>query len=278
MSTYNEILQTGRELLKQQGIADANVDAWYLLAHVCKINRTEFLLRSNEAVDKASEEAYLQLIRKRMTHIPLQHITGTQEFMGLEFDVNRHVLVPRQDTETLVQEVLKVCEGKSVLDMCTGSGCIAISIAKLGKPSRTVGVDISAEALELAVGNARKHIVEVEFLQSDLFDQVEGQFDIIVSNPPYIPTKEIDDLMPEVRDYEPRTALDGSPDGLLFYRRITSALAFHLKAHGYVFYEIGHNQGEEVRQILAREGFTQIRVIKDLSGLDRVVCAVKGDI
>ncbi len=276
MSTYKELLQTGRELLKQQEIADADVDAWYLLAHVFRINRTDLLLGGDKPVPLAEEEAYLQLIHMRMTHVPLQHITGTQEFMGLDFDVNSHVLVPRQDTEILVEEVLKVCEGKSVLDMCTGSGCIIISIAKLGRPSRAVGADISENALEVAAGNVRKHRINVELFHSDLFERIEGKFDIIVSNPPYIPTDEMKDLMPEVRDYEPRTALDGSPDGLLFYRRITSALADYLNPGGYIFYEIGHNQGDEVRQILAERGFTEIRIVKDLSGLDRVVGAVKG--
>lgn len=275
MSTYKELLQTGRILLKQQGIADADVDAWYLLAHVFKINRTDLLLHGEEPAKEEAAKIYWELLNQRAEHIPLQHITGTQEFMGLEFEVSSDVLIPRQDTETLVEEVLKVCEGKTVLDMCTGSGCIIISLAKLGKPGRAIGVDLSDKALKVATKNALKHKLEVEFLQSDLFDRVTGSFDIIVSNPPYIPTRDIDELMPEVRDHEPIAALDGSQDGLLFYRRITSALKLHLNRGGFIFYEIGHNQGEAVKQILVEEGFTDVIIKKDLSGLDRVVSAIR---
>jgi release factor glutamine methyltransferase len=273
MCTYKELLLTAREILKQHGIADADVDAWYLLVHVFAMKRTDLLLHGDELAPEDDGEKYMELVRKRAEHIPLQYITGTQEFMGLEFDVSEDVLIPRQDTETLVEEVLRFCEGKTVLDMCTGSGCIIISLMKLGKPSRAVGVDISKKALEIATKNAQKHKVDIEYLQSDLFDQVKGVYDIIVSNPPYIPTREIDHLMPEVKDYEPVTALDGSTDGLLFYRKIIAAAKAYLRKDGFLFFEIGHNQGDEVKQILQDEGFTDIIVKKDLSGLDRVVSA-----
>jgi release factor glutamine methyltransferase len=273
MSTYKQLLQNGRELLQRQGIADADVDAWYLLANVFKIKRVDLLLKGDLSVDEEAGQQYLKLIHQRATHIPLQHILGTQEFMGLEFEVNGDVLIPRQDTETLVEEVLKYCEDRSVLDMCTGSGCIIISLAKLGKLRHAVGVDLSEKALAVAARNADKHRVTVELLQSNLFDCVKGCFDIIVSNPPYIPSGDIEDLMPEVRDFEPRMALDGSGDGLGFYRCISRAAMEHLNPNGLIFYEIGYNQGEAVKLILTEEGFTDVIIKKDLSGLDRVVTA-----
>jgi len=275
MSTYNEILQTAREILKQHKIADANVDAWYLLAHVFTMNRMELLLHGEEQAPEENSRRYLCLVRKRAEHTPLQHITGTQEFMGLEFDVSEDVLIPRQDTEILVEEVLRVCEEKSVLDMCTGSGCIIVSLMKLGKLQKAVGVDISNKALDIATKNAHKHMVKIEYLQSDLFHEVEGYYDIIVSNPPYIPTEEINHLMPEVKNHEPITALDGSTDGLLFYRKIVVESGAHLRSGGFLFFEIGHNQGEEVKQILLNNGFTNVIIKKDLSGLDRVVFATR---
>jgi release factor glutamine methyltransferase len=273
MSTYKQLLQTGRELLKQQGIADADLDAWYLLAHVFKMKRTDLLLKGDLLVDEEAGQQYLELIHQRATHIPLQHVLGTQEFMGLEFEVNGDVLIPRQDTETLVEEVLKYCDDKSVLDMCTGSGCIIISLAKLGKLRHAVGVDLSEKALAVAAGNVDKHMVTVDLLQSNLFDSVKGSFDIIVSNPPYIPSGDIEDLMSEVRDFEPRMALDGSGDGLEFYRCISKAAKEHLNPDGLIFYEIGYNQGEAVKLILKEEGFTEVIIKKDLSGLDRIVAA-----
>jgi release factor glutamine methyltransferase len=271
MSTYKQLLQTGRELLKQKGIADADVDAWYLLAHVFQINRTDLMLKGDHTVEAEAEEHYLKLLKQRASRLPLQHILGTQEFMGLEFEVNQDVLIPRQDTETLVEEVLKYCEGKEVLDLCTGSGCIIISLAKLGRLRHAVGADLSEKALALAARNAHQLNVEVELIQSDLFERVDGMFDIIVSNPPYIPSGDIEALMPEVRDHEPRLALDGREDGLEFYRNISKAAKEHLKPEGLIFYEIGYNQGEAVREILTKEGFTEVTIKKDLSGLDRVV-------
>ncbi len=272
MSTYKELLQTARGILKQHEIADTDVDSWYLLAHVFGIKRTDYLLHGDETAPEDSSNRYIELVMKRAEHIPLQHITGTQEFMGLEFDVSENVLIPRQDTEILVEEVLKVCDNQSVLDMCTGSGCIIVSLAKLGKLQKAIGVDISTKALEVAIKNAHKHMVEIEYLHSDLFDKVEGSYDIIVSNPPYIPTEEIGRLMPEVKNHEPLGALDGSADGLLFYRKIAAAQNY-LRKDGFLFLEIGHDQGEAVKHILHKEGFADVTIKKDLSGLDRVVIA-----
>ena len=275
MSTYKQLLQTGRELLKQQGIADADVDAWYLLAHVFKLKRTDLLLQGDYFVEEDGKSRYLELLQKRAKHIPLQHIIGTQEFMGLEFIVNEHVLIPRQDTETLVEEVLNYCEDKTVLDMCTGSGCIILSLAKLRRLKHAVGVDVSQQALQVAAKNAMAHNVRIEWIQSNLFDNVEGSFDIVVSNPPYIPSSDIEELMPEVKEYEPRMALDGSKDGLEFYRCISKEAKKHLNQDGLIFYEIGYNQGDAVKKILTEEGFADIMIKKDLAGHDRVVSARK---
>ncbi|NLK27055.1 MAG: peptide chain release factor N(5)-glutamine methyltransferase [Clostridiales bacterium] len=275
MSTLRELLQTAREYLSQHEIADASVDAWYLLAHVFGISRTDYYLNCESPVPEEKLKAYMELVEQRGRHIPLQLLTGTQEFMGLEFEVTSDVLIPRQDTEVLVEEVLKVCNNKSVLDMCTGSGCIIISLAKLGHVKLAVGVDISTKALNVAKKNAMKHKVTIDFLQSDLFDQVEGKYDIIVSNPPYIPTREIPKLMLEVRDHEPILALDGEADGLAFYRRITKSAMEYLEDHGYLFLEIGYNQGIKVKELLQNAGFQEIQIIKDLSGLDRVVIGRK---
>lgn len=275
MGNYNDILQAAREFLKSHGIADADADAWYLLAHVTGMNRADFFMHREELLPGGTDHKYRELLKMRARHIPLQYLTRTQEFMGLEFDVNEHVLIPRQDTECLVEEVLKVCNKKSILDVGTGSGCIIVSLAKLGNISRATASDLSGIALETARNNARKHHVEVEFIVSDLFEKIEGYYDIIVSNPPYIRTEDIKTLMPEVRDHEPVTALDAGADGLTFYRRIIDGLPSHLLSGGMVFFEIGHDQGAAVKELLVGEGYIDIHVNKDLSGLDRVVCAVR---
>lgn len=273
MSSYKELLQIAKNKFKQQEIVDADIDAWYLLAHVFNIKRMWYLLHENDLAPVTESEYFLTLVKERAKHTPLQHLTGTQEFMGLEFDVNENVLIPRQDTEILVEEVMKIAEGKSVLDMCTGSGCIIVSLAKLSKLKKAAGVDLSEKALTVAAKNAIKHKVEIEYIHSNLFEQVEGIYDIIVSNPPYIPSAEINNLMSEVKDHEPVLALDGAEDGLEFYRKISSEAKKYLKNSGSIFFEIGHDQGEDVKQILIQEGFAEIIIKKDLSGLDRVVSA-----
>ncbi len=273
MSTYKDNLEAARDYLRRNSIADADVDAWYLLTHVLGMNRAEFFLHRDEPFPEAKARRYHELVRLRAKHIPLQHITGTQEFMGLEFEVNENVLIPRQDTEILVEEVLKFCSGKKVLDLCTGSGCIIISLAKLGNIAAAAAADISEKALETASRNAQKHSVRIQLIQSDLYNRIDDVYDIIVSNPPYICRGEIGKLMPEVKDHEPYIALEGGPDGLIFYRRIIEKLRPHLSCEGMVFFEIGHDQGEAVTKLLIWEGFTGVQIIKDLSGFDRVVYA-----
>lgn len=201
--------------------------------------------------------------------------------MGLVFKVDGHVLIPRQDTEILVEEALRhLHDGMNLLDMCTGSGCILLSLLYYSNGCSGTGVDISKEALVLARENAaqisrlaggKEEISNCRFLQSDLFEKLEGKYDMIVSNPPYIPTEVISGLMEEVRDYEPMEALDGKEDGLFFYREISVGAYDFLKGGGYLFYEIGHDQANAVEDIMEKAGYREVTVVKDYAGLDRVV-------
>lgn len=269
--TMEALLQQGVATLEQAEIMNAELDARYLLEHILQIRRVDFLLDRQREVSTEQQEAYMHKINLRATHVPLQHILGNQEFMGYEFLVNEHVLIPRQDTEVLVETALTLVEGKRVLDLCTGSGCIIISLSKMGHLQQAVGVDLSEEALSVAKENARTLKADVTFLHSDLFEQVTGVYDVIVSNPPYIETETIAGLMEEVRDYEPRMALDGGRDGLDFYRRIVQDSVSYLADGGYLCFEIGCEQGQAVRTLLEKQGFTECRIVKDLAGLDRVV-------
>lgn len=273
--TLREAYEYGQDQLKNAEIEDATWDAWYLLEFVTGISRAMYFLKMQEEMSSEQEEKYKAYLETRANHIPLQHITGTQEFMGLEFCVNEHVLVPRQDTEVLVESVLKVLEpGSRVLDMCTGSGCILISLLKLGKSISGTGVDISKEALKVAEKNAEKMGVDAAFLHSDLFVQVEGKYDVIVSNPPYIRTAVIEELKEEVKFHDPFLALDGKEDGLYFYREIVEKSPKYLKESGKLYFEIGHDQGEDVKCLMEEAGFVEVTVKKDLAGLDRVVFGV----
>ena len=275
--TLKEAYEYGQEQLKNAEIDDAVLDAWYLLEYVTGISRAMYFMDMNREMSLEHETMYRDGLVKRAKHIPLQHITGVQEFMGLEFGVNEHVLVPRQDTEVLVECVLEDLQSDmQVLDMCTGSGCILISLLKLcGRTNLTgLGVDISEDALEVAIGNAEKLGVGAMFLHSDLFEKVEGVYDIIVSNPPYIRTSVIEELKEEVKFHDPFLALDGKEDGLYFYRRIVEESPKYLKKGGKLYFEIGHDQGEDVSALMKHAGFTDVTVKKDLAGLDRVVFGV----
>lgn len=273
MKTIEELLRNGESRLKDAYIEDAKLDAWYLMEYCFHMSRVSFLLDRNKPVSEEKEREYITLIEKRKSHIPLQHITGEQEFMGYSFYVNEHVLIPRQDTEILVEEIVPYASGKKILDMCTGSGCILISLSKEVDLQAGVGADISSEALKVAKKNAVRNQSEVRFVQSDLFTQINETFDIIVSNPPYIESREVDCLMPEVRLHEPRIALDGMEDGLYFYKKIIEQSVFHLNQGGRIFFEIGYNQGEAVSRLLEEAGYSEIKVKKDLAQLDRVVSA-----
>ncbi len=269
--TREQLYEDGISKLNQQEIAEAKLDAWYLFSHVTGLSRVDYMLHKSEPVTEEQEENFEKMIAKRESHYPLQYIIGKQEFMGLEFAVNENVLIPRQDTEVLVEEVLKVSEGKKVLDMCTGSGCIIISLASLSRLSGASAVDISDGALEVAKENSKRNQVEINFIKSNLFENVSDKYDIIVSNPPYIESRVVETLMPEVRLYEPMLALDGREDGLYFYRRIIYQAKEYLNPGGRIFFEIGYDQGYKVKELLTEAGFRDVSVIKDLAGLDRVV-------
>lgn len=322
--TWRELLAEATERLKGAGIAEYESDGWILFSEVFNMSRARYFLCRDQEIDLESArekgangndaEQFHEMICRRCEHIPLQQITGHQEFMGLDFQVNEHVLVPRQDTEVLVETVLgelkevaaavheESCAGSEkgtisrgeqscgeisaketednrqlqILDMCAGSGCIGISLERLAEVSVNVlGADISDEAILVAKKNAEQLGCEhYRIVKSDLFMQIEGSFDVIVSNPPYIPSAVIETLDDEVKLHEPRLALDGEADGLAFYRKISGEAAKRLCHGGRIYYEIGYDQAAEVSDILAVHGFTDIRVIKDLAGLDRVVAAM----
>ena len=269
--TIEQLKKQGSDCLRAADIAEADLDAAYLLEYVLHIDRMTFLLDREKEVSLEDANRYMEQIEIRAKHIPLQHITGEQEFMGYSFKVNEHVLIPRQDTEVLVEQVAKLADGKRVLDVCTGSGCIILSLDKLCNLTKAVGVDLSTEALKVARENGNRLAGSVEWIESDLFTNVTGTFDIIVSNPPYIETKVIDGLMEEVRCHEPMMALDGGEDGLYFYRKIVEESGKYLSDNGYLCFEIGYNQGEEVKTLMENAGFRDCQVIKDLAGLNRVV-------
>lgn len=271
--TLQQIYREGKETLERAGIAEAELDAWYLLEYVTGISRASYYGDPGRVVSEEDLCRYRECIEKRAGHIPLQHITGEQEFMGLSFRVNDQVLIPRQDTETLVEEALKYAmPGMRVLDLCTGSGCILISLLHFCPGLTGVGSDISAEALKMARTNGQRLHVEdrAQWLCGDLFEKVTGAFDLIVSNPPYIRSAEIEELQEEVRLYDPRIALDGAEDGLLFYRRIIEESKSYLKNGGRLLFEIGCDQGRDVAELLENAGYTEVSVKKDLAGLDRV--------
>ena len=275
--TYRECYEQGCRTLQAAGIEEAILDARLLLEAVCGTDRNDLLAHGEQPVMSQAEEKYLNWIRQRAEHIPLQQLTGEQDFMGLTFSVNEHVLIPRQDTEILVEEVLKeLHDGMRVLDMCTGSGCILLSLMHYSNDCEGLGVDLSAEALEVAERNVLKVLTpekteHVQFLQSDLFEKLEDKFEIIVSNPPYIASAEVEKLMPEVRDHEPRMALDGTEDGLYFYRRIIEEAGKHLVSSGMLFFEIGYDQGQAVSELMRAQGYREVQVVQDYAGLDRVV-------
>lgn len=270
---YAKLYQIGNEQLQKAGITDAELDARLLLEFICHTDRNALYAHGDQEIEDEKMQDFLQLIEKRAAHIPLQHLTGEQNFMGLDFLVNEHVLIPRQDTEILVEEIMRdLHDGIRILDMCTGSGCILLSLLHYSNDCSGVGVDVSEDALAVARQNAdRLAEKQAVFIQSDLFEKVEGSFDLIVSNPPYIRSQEIAGLMPEVREHEPHLALDGKDDGLHFYREIIKGAMPHLKRGGQLFFEIGYDQGEAVQALLAANGYTEIAVVKDYAGLDRVV-------
>ena len=277
MAAYFELLQKGIERLLQAGIQEAKLDAWYLFSECFHITRVEYFLKQKERLtekEKEAERQWEEFLCRREKREPLQYILGVQEFMGLPFFVSPDVLIPRQDTEILVEKALSILKQEDhILDMCTGSGCILLSLMKLGKLSYGVGVDISKEALSIARKNADALGLDAFFYQSDLFHAIdkEEKFDIIVSNPPYITEKEMKELMPEVAEYEPKLALFGGRDGLDFYYKIAKLAKDFLTYHGSLMMEIGCGQALAVKKILQENGYEEIEIIQDLAGLDRIV-------
>lgn len=292
--TLGQLYESGRKKLEEAGVPDAALDARFLLLEAFDLNFASFLTRRDCPLFKqdGGEESEIHRLKQavqryetailaRAERIPLQHLTGCQCFMGLEFKVNEWVLIPRQDTETLVECVLEENTDKNsaILDVCTGSGCIAISLARLGGYHSVTGLDISEEALKVAQANREMVLGEekerLRLIKSDMFKGLEPkeQFDVIVSNPPYIPSEVIEGLEPEVRDHEPRLALDGEADGLKFYRILAECSLAYLKPGGRVYMEIGFDQGKDVLELFERAGFSGLKVIKDMAGLDRVVQA-----
>lgn len=284
---YSELIEFAKNYLMNENISDYDTDVFLLMEFVFGMSRTDYFLKMSDIIsdeDKLSE--YKKLLEIRAEGKPLQYITGHQEFMGLDFKVNENVLIPRYDTEILVETVQKMIEEYliqnhrgirqnkdiSMLDMCTGSGCIGISIAKLCNLKNVTCVDISKEALAVAEVNAASNAASfIKFVNSDLFANIKGKYDFIVSNPPYIRTDEIAGLMREVKAFEPKLALDGDVDGLKFYKKITEEAVRHLNSGGWLMYEIGCEQGVKVSELMKENGFANVEVIKDLAGLDRVV-------
>ena len=284
--TLNGLLKNGQKILEQSGIREAGLDAWLLLEYITGKSRAYYFAHGDEGVTEETACRYQELIRKRAEHIPPQHLTHQAFFMGYEFYVNEDVLVPRQDTETLMEAALELLKGNKaprILDMCTGSGCIITSLMLEVPEASGTGVDLSEKALEVAIRNARElgTADRTKFVKSDLFsaeyfskkdnaEKVTG-YDMLISNPPYIPSGEIEGLMEEVRLHDPRMALDGMEDGLYFYREITRQAMDHIRPGGWLLYEIGCEQGKDVKELLEKEGFIKTEIRQDLCGLDRVV-------
>ena len=271
--THRQNLDAAVSKLLEAGILEASNDAGIIFEEAFQMNRTSYLIRANEEADESLVPAFNEMINRRAAHEPLQYILGKAYFMGLEFMVSPDVLIPRFDTEILVEKALKhIKSDMKVLDVCTGSGCIAVSVAKLSGADVTA-VDISEAALNMARKNAEHNgISNVTFVHSDMFSNVEGQYDVILSNPPYIRSEEVLKLMPEVLVHEPHLALDGHEDGLFFYEILARESGRFLKQSGMLIMEIGYDQAEDVSRLLENNNFTDICAIRDLAGLHRVVC------
>lgn len=289
MQTFHELLTQGTQLLMNAGIEEARLDAWLLLEYTADISRAWYYAHPESEVNEEIVSEYLSLCQKRAEHIPLQHLTHQACFMGYDFYVDERVLVPRQDTEVLAEEALhqlRNMRNPRILDMCTGSGCLLLSLLMELPDATGTGVDISAAALAVAERNRknlelekRAVLVQSDTFSGDYFQKNSGnislEYDMLISNPPYIPTEEIGKLMEEVRFHDPVLALDGREDGLYFYRRITEQAGKYLKPGGWLMYEIGCEQGADVSAIMQGEGFVEVAVKKDLAGLDRVVIGKK---
>ena len=281
--TIAEALKEGKQRLKAAGKEAYAFEAELLLEKAAGLNRTALFLRGEESLSEEVLAVYEGYLSEREQGRPTQYILGEWEFMGLPFHVGEGVLIPRGDTEVLVETILEKQQSepmKSILDIGTGSGCIPVSLGHYGKFEQIMAVDISPKALSYATKNAAENKINIDFYESDLFTNVpaewKGRLDAIVSNPPYIPKKDIEELMTEVKDFEPMNALDGGEDGLDFYRAIVEQGRDWLVDGGWLFFEIGYDQGEDLRKLLTEFGYTEIEIRKDLAGLDRVAMGRKG--
>lgn len=290
--TLENCLEQGINILQSNNISDAKFDAFALLEYVTGIAQSDYFFERNNEISDSYYKRYIELIERRSNRVPLQHITNRQNFFGYDFYVDSNVLIPRQDTEVLIEKMLEAIEESynedssfciSLLDMCTGSGCIAITLynelIKSGFDIDVTATDLSMEALTVAKKNAEALIGKNAFnntfhiIESDLYSNINEskKFHVIVSNPPYIPTKDIEELEPEVRYYDPAMALDGDVDGLKFYRQIIEKSKNYLRDKGIIAFEIGYNQGDDVKGLLIDKGYEDIHIYKDLGGLDRVI-------
>lgn len=272
MNTIWENCQAGTRRLAENGIENADWESRALICDQLDLSLGDFLIHKSDPMDEAASALFEQNISRRCAHVPLQHILGKAYFYGLEFYVSPSVLIPRPETELLVEQALKSLHaGMSVLDLCTGSGCIAITVSTQCPGIKTDASDVSSEALEVARKNADASKAPVNFIQSDLFEGITTQYDMILSNPPYISQAEMQTLMPEVKDHDPHLALYGGIDGLDFYKKITANAPAHLNPDGILMMEIGAGQAYDVSTLLKENDFTDIQIIQDLNGLDRIV-------
>jgi protein-(glutamine-N5) methyltransferase, release factor-specific len=269
--TLREAERRGTAYLATAGREEAAQTARLLLCHVLNFNFTDYVLAREDLLSPRDAARYEELLTRRASGVPLQYLTREQNFCGLSLYVDERVLIPRQDTECLVEEVLRDGARGALLDLCTGSGCIPLALLKHGNFSCALGADISAEALAVAETNRARTGLPLLLRQSDLFSEIPERFDVITANPPYIESAEIESLSVEVRDYEPRLALDGTADGLAFYRRLAAESGAHLKPGGRLYLEIGMAQGAAVASLLEAAAFSDIQIIRDLAGRDRIV-------
>lgn len=269
--TLREAERRGAETLAAAGREEAAQTARLLLCHVLNFNFTDYVLAREDLLSPRDAARYEELLTRRASGVPLQYLTREQNFCGLSLYVDERVLIPRQDTECLVEEVLRDGARGALLDLCTGSGCIPLALLKHGNFSCALGADISAEALAVAETNRARTGLPLLLRQSDLFSEIPERFDVITANPPYIESAEIESLSVEVRDHEPRLALDGAADGLAFYRRLAAESGAHLKPGGRLYLEIGMSQGAAVASLLEAAAFSDIQIIRDLAGRDRIV-------
>lgn len=284
MVTIAQLLKEGTEKLIKANVDTARLDAEVLLYNILGVERIYLHMYREKQVSGETQKKFWTGIEKRAKHMPIQYIVNRQEFMGLDFWVEEGILIPRADTEILIEKVLDIYKNNyyhdtvKIMDIGTGSGAIAISLAKYIDNCTITAIDICPNALRVAAKNADFHKVKgkITFYPGDLFDPIDKQgeyrtYDFIISNPPYIPKSTIGTLDSNVKDYEPHSALDGGEDGLDFYRKITTGAKKYLKEDGRLLFEIGYDQGKDVSEILNINGFKNVGVFKDLAGLDRVV-------